>query len=59
MHRRMVGLQFKNPYKMLPTMHIENIDTLEIPSTLIVTDAYAYVNNSLPIYSDKVVHRER
>ena len=42
---------------MLPTMHIGNIDTLEIPSILIDTDAY--VNNSLALRADKVLHRER
>ena len=55
---KLVGLQFKNPYKMLPTMHIfGNIDTLEIPSTLIDTDAY--INNSLPLCADQVLQRER
>ena len=39
--------KFTNPYKMLPTMHIfENIDTLEILSILIDTDAY--INNNVP-----------
>ena len=42
---------------MLPTMNVGNIDTLEIPSTLI--DTNAYVNNSLPLCADKVLHRER
>ena len=42
---------------MLPKMHIGNIDTLEIPFTLIGTDAF--VNNSLPLCADKVLHRER
>ena len=42
---------------MLPTTHIGNIDILEIPSPLIDTDAY--VNNSLPLCADKVVHKER
>ena len=43
---------------MLPTMHIfGNIDTLEIPSTLIDTDAY--IKNSLPLCADKVLQRER
>ena len=42
---------------MLSTMHIGNIDTLEIPSTFIDTDAY--VNNSLPLCADKVLRRER
>ena len=42
---------------MVPTMHIlRNIDTLEIPSTLIDTDAY--INNSLPLCADKVLQRE-
>ena len=42
---------------MLPTMHIfGNIDTLEIPSTLIDTDAY--INNSLPLCADKVLQRK-
>ena len=41
------GLQFKNPYKMLPTMHIGNIDTLKFPPAINDTDAY--VNNSLPL----------
>ena len=41
---------------MLPTMHIGNIDTLEIPSILIDTDAY--VNNRLPLCADKVLNRE-
>ena len=57
MYRKLVGLQFKNPYKMLPTMHIWNINTLETLSTLI--DTVAYVNNSLPLYADTVLHRER
>ena len=34
-------------------MHIRNIDTLEIPYTLIDTDAY--VNNNLPLCADKVI----
>ena len=38
-------------------MHIRNIDTLEIASTLIDTDAY--MNNSLPLCAEKVLHRER
>ena len=38
-------------------MHIRNIDTLEIPSTL--TDTDAYMNNSLPLCVDKVLRRER
>ena len=38
-------------------MHIRNIDTLEIPSTLIDTDAY--MNNSLPLCADKVSRSER
>ena len=38
-------------------MHIfGNIDTLEIPSTLIDTDAY--INNSWPLCADKVLQRE-
>ena len=37
---------------MLPTMQIGNIYTLEIPSTLIDTDAYT--NNSLLLCVDKV-----
>ena len=41
---------------MLPAMHIGNIDILEIPSTLIDTDAY--MNNSLPLCADKVLYRE-
>ena len=61
MHNKMYcktgGFQFINPYKMLPTMHIfRKIDTLEIPSTLIDTDAY--INNSLPLCADKVLQRE-
>ena len=41
---------------MLPTVHIfGNIDTLEIPSTLIDTDAY--VTNSLLFCADKVLQR--
>ena len=55
---KLVRLQFKNPYKMLPTMYIfGNTDTLEIPSTIIDTDAYT--NNSLPLCADKVLQRER
>ena len=43
---------------MLPKMYIfGNIDTLEIASTLIDTDAY--INNSLPWCADKVLQRER
>ena len=42
---------------MLPTMHIGNIDTLEIPSTLIETDAY--MNKSFLSCADKVLHRDR
>ena len=38
-------------------MHIGNIDTLEIPSKLIDTDAY--MNNNLLLCADKVLHRER
>ena len=38
-------------------MHIRNNTTLEIPSTLIDTDAY--MNNSLPLCADKVLRRER
>ena len=38
-------------------MHIRNIDTLEIPSTLIDIDAY--MNNSLPLCADKMLRRER
>ena len=54
---KLAGLQLKNPYKMLPTMHIfGNIDTLESPSTLIDTDAY--INNSLPLCADKALQRE-
>ena len=42
---------------MLPTMHIfGNIDTFEIPSILIDTDAYT--NNSLPLCADLVLQRE-
>ena len=42
---------------MLPTMHIfGNIDTLEIPSILIDTDAY--INNSLPLCADQVLQRD-
>ena len=55
---KLVGIQFKDPYKMLPTMYIfGNIDTLEIPSTLIDTDAY--INNSLPLCDGNVLQRER
>ena len=52
-----MGLQFKSPDKISPTMHMRNIDTLEIPSTLIDTDAY--MNNSLLLCVDKVLHKER
>ena len=38
-------------------MHIGNIETLEIPSTLIDTDVY--MNNSLLLCADRVLHRER
>ena len=38
-------------------MHIRHIDTLEIPSTLIDTDAN--MNSSLPVSADKVLRRER
>ena len=42
---------------MLPTMYIfGNIDTLDIPSTLIDTDAY--INKNLPLCADKVLQRE-
>ena len=38
-------------------MHIfGNIDTLEIPSILIDTDAY--INNNLPLYADQVLQRD-
>ena len=52
---KLVELQSKNPYKMLPKMHIRNIDTLVIPSTLIDTDTY--MNNSLPLCADSVAQR--
>ena len=55
---KLVGLQFKNPYKMLPTMHIfGNIDTLEIPSILIDTDAY--INKFTLLCWSSVAERER
>ena len=42
---------------MLPTMHIfGNMDTLEIPSILIDTDAF--INNSLPLCADPVLQRD-
>ena len=49
---KLAGLRFENPYKMLHTLHIGNIDTLEISSTLIETDTY--MNNSLLLCADKV-----
>ena len=40
---------------MLPAMHTENIDTLEILSTLIESDAF--ISNNLLLCADSVTQR--
>ena len=54
---KMVGLHFKNPSKMLLTMHTGNMDALEILSTLTETDIF--LNNSLLVCVVKVLQRGR